>query len=148
MSICKKHNLERSKSGDCKQCRKEYEHSDKGKATKLKYTTSEKCHATLEKWKKTPKGKKSLQKANQKWADKPEGVSQNRAHQSVHRAIREGKMVRQPCLICNNPESEAHHAWGYSKEHALHVVFLCKKHHTLVEKDSSLNETVKSRYLS
>lgn len=49
-----------------------------------------------------------------------------RAYNSVRRAVRNGTLKRLPCLICGNPESQAHHR-DYSKP--LEVEWLCFKHH-------------------
>jgi ribosomal protein S27AE len=50
----------------------------------------------------------------------------NRARARVNYAIRTGKLVRQPCEICGDPKSQAHHE-DYSKP--LEVRWLCDKHH-------------------
>lgn len=47
-------------------------------------------------------------------------------------AIRSGKLIRLPCLICGNKKSEAHHT-DYTKP--LDVVFLCRRHHIDVHKN-------------
>lgn len=44
----------------------------------------------------------------------------------VNNAIRSGRLVKQPCIICGSLLSEAHHA-DYSKP--LEVEWLCRKHH-------------------
>lgn len=44
----------------------------------------------------------------------------------VAKALREGKLVKQPCGVCGEAEVEAHHP-DYDKP--LEVVWLCKKHH-------------------
>lgn len=49
------------------------------------------------------------------------------AHKLVAKAIREGKIIRQPCEVCDNPKTAAHHD-DYSKP--LEVRWLCYKHHT------------------
>ena len=41
-------------------------------------------------------------------------------------AIKMGYLIREPCIICGNPESEGHHV-DYSKK--LEVTWLCKQHH-------------------
>lgn len=41
-------------------------------------------------------------------------------------AKRDGDLIRQPCEVCGNPKSEAHHE-DYSRP--LEVRWLCKKHH-------------------
>lgn len=48
------------------------------------------------------------------------------AHTAVCNAVRDGRLVRQPCAVCNNPKSEAHHD-DYRKK--LSVRWLCFKHH-------------------
>lgn len=48
------------------------------------------------------------------------------ANQQVSNAIRDGRLIRKPCVICGNPKSQAHHP-DYSKP--LDVVWLCRKHH-------------------
>lgn len=49
-----------------------------------------------------------------------------RAHTIASDAIRDGKLIRQPCEKCGNLKSEAHHD-DYSKP--LEVRWLCFKHH-------------------
>lgn len=48
------------------------------------------------------------------------------AHSSVARAIRSGKLIRQPCSRCNDPKSVAHHE-DYEKP--LEVIWLCQPCH-------------------
>lgn len=49
-----------------------------------------------------------------------------RAHNMVTRAKKSGKLARQPCEVCGDPKSQAHHD-DYSKP--LDVRWLCFKHH-------------------
>lgn len=48
------------------------------------------------------------------------------AHTAVGNALRSGKLVRQPCETCGDPQVDAHHE-DYSQP--LSVRWLCKKHH-------------------
>ena len=48
------------------------------------------------------------------------------ARTAVGNAIRDGRLIKQPCRICGNPKSQAHHH-DYSKP--LDVDWLCFKHH-------------------
>lgn len=52
-----------------------------------------------------------------------------RAHYAVHRALKSGELVRQPCAVCSSPDSESHHP-DYSRP--LEVVWLCRPHHVAV----------------
>lgn len=48
------------------------------------------------------------------------------AHNAVARALRSGKLARQPCEVCGNPKTHAHHD-DYLKP--LEVRWLCTPHH-------------------
>lgn len=50
----------------------------------------------------------------------------NEAREAVKNALKDGRLIRQPCTVCNNPKSEAHHD-DYRKK--LSVKWLCFKHH-------------------
>lgn len=49
-----------------------------------------------------------------------------KANSLVRAAVRNGSLVRQPCIICGKPNAEAHHE-DYSKPFA--IIWFCKKHH-------------------
>lgn len=49
-----------------------------------------------------------------------------RASQMLRDAVRQGKIKRQPCEVCNEPEAQGHHD-DYSKP--LEVRWLCARHH-------------------
>lgn len=49
-----------------------------------------------------------------------------KARNMVNNAIRDGILIRQPCQVCGNRESQAHHP-DYSRP--LDVQWLCFKHH-------------------
>jgi len=54
------------------------------------------------------------------------------ARNKVYRAVKSGKLKREPCEVCGDPKSEAHHYRGY--EFPLDVQWLCRKHHIEAEK--------------
>lgn len=51
------------------------------------------------------------------------------AHLTVENAKRLGLVQPQPCAVCGDPRSEAHHP---DYDRPLHVVWLCRKHHKQV----------------
>ena len=57
---------------------------------------------------------------------KPTKTEKIRARAEVFMAIRNGNMIKIPCIDCGNKKSEAHHE-DYSKP--LDVLWLCKEHH-------------------
>ncbi|MEY8829646.1 hypothetical protein AB9K34_14760 [Sedimentitalea sp. XS_ASV28] len=48
------------------------------------------------------------------------------AHLAVCAALRHGVLERQPCAVCRDPKTEAHHP---DYERPYEVVWLCRKHH-------------------
>lgn len=48
------------------------------------------------------------------------------AHNALNYQIQRGRIVRQPCEVCGDPKSQAHHD-DYSKP--FDVRWLCQKHH-------------------
>jgi hypothetical protein len=59
----------------------------------------------------------------------------NKARARVCRALREGKLTKEPCEICGCIKAEAHHD-DYSKP--LSVRWLCDKHHKEFHKQNSV----------
>lgn len=60
----------------------------------------------------------------------------NRTHAAyeVKKALRSGRLVRQPCQECGATDFlgkivEGHHYLGYDPEHALDIRWLCASHH-------------------
>jgi hypothetical protein len=56
------------------------------------------------------------------------------AHKAVWGAIRDGRLVRQPCERCGSPDSHAHHE-DYSRR--FDVMWLCALHHKERHRESS-----------
>ena len=57
------------------------------------------------------------------------------ARQAVQYALRRGILVKQPCQICANPRSEAHH---HNYNEPLNVGWFCKKHHQAIHQNTVL----------
>lgn len=55
------------------------------------------------------------------------------AHVKVGNAIRDGKLVPQPCQVCSGLKVHAHHC-DYDKP--LEVLWLCSEHHVAWHKDN------------
>lgn len=55
----------------------------------------------------------------------------------LYNAMRAGKIIRMPCVICGEVKSEAHHE-DYSKP--LEVIWLCRKHHIEADKNRRMRE--------
>jgi len=116
--------------GKCKECTKrdtrrryyaKYEdvrEYDKQRAMRPERVEARKAYLTTE------DGKRARRIAQQRWVKLfPE---RRYAAGVVARAIRSGKLVRQPCECCGAPQAQAHHD-DYSKP--LCVRWLCPKHH-------------------
>ena len=60
------------------------------------------------------------------WKNRPRDKVKRYAQSCVQNAIKSGKLIRLPCIICGNVKSHGHHP-DYSKP--LDVIWLCKRHH-------------------
>lgn len=102
-----KYNRVRSRKPECVERRKKY-------AAKL-----------AEEFKADPEKKMVLNIKKKEWIKK--NTVKRAAHIIVNNAVRDGRLIRQPCQVCGIEKSEAHHE-NYEKP--LDVMWLCKKHHT------------------
>ena len=59
----------------------------------------------------------------------------DKCHNAVLRAIRSGKIERNPCVVCGSTKSLAHHE-SYNKP--LDVVFYCQPHHVARHKQMAI----------
>lgn len=48
------------------------------------------------------------------------------AHQKLERAVKSGQVKKEPCRVCGDTKSEAHHE---DYNYPLNVIWLCDKHH-------------------
>ncbi len=81
--------------------------------------------------------------ANKEWRERgggawssltPEQRQKAVARRYVKTRVDRGHMEKLTCAVCGDPNSQAHHHNGYSKEHALDVVWLCQNHHLEAER--------------
>lgn len=70
------------------------------------------------------KNPKKAQQSTSRWQKK--NPTKAVAHSAVHRAVKDGRLIKQLCEVCGNTNVEAHHD-DYSQP--LNVIWLCKKHH-------------------
>jgi len=71
----------------------------------------------------TPEGRESHRRSKDKW--KVEHPNQLKAHTTVNNALRDGRLIRQPCWVCGK-QAQAHHP---DYDRPLDVVWLCSLHH-------------------
>jgi ribosomal protein S27AE len=116
--------------GKCKPCtRSDVKQNREGRAEQ--YQAYERERASLphrvagrKAYAKTPEGRASRCRAHRNYVDRyPEKQG---ARNAVSNAIRDGKLIRQPCEKCGDPRSQAHHD-DYSQP--LAVRWLCDFHH-------------------
>ncbi len=122
--LCSKHNMSLHRYGNpngkpkvkliCVQCGSEFEH----KYENTKYC-SYKCYRS------TPKYKAIMYQAVKK--NRAKYPEKNRIRDRTNKRInRDRTLIRQPCEVCGNKDSEAHHC---NYEYPLNVNWLCKEHH-------------------
>ena len=103
--------LNKCKLCACRQSR-EYDKTPDGVATRKRYLAGKKGKE---------KALRNTKKMRQLYPDRW------RARYAVANAIRDGRLKRQPCVVCGDAKSHGHHD-DYSKP--LDVIWLCQKHHS------------------
>ena len=81
-------------------------------------------------YRKSERGKDSRAKGVKKW--RARNPLKAEAHWKLNEAIRWGRILKQPCIICGNEKSQAHHE-DYSLP--LDVVWYCHTHHVARHKE-------------
>lgn len=66
------------------------------------------------------------------------------AHSMVYRYVKDGRLIKQPCMLCGATTVHAHHYKGYAKENWADVLWLCPRHHVFVEKLDNLASHVEA----
>jgi hypothetical protein len=77
-----------------------------------------------------PARKAARNAIRKKWESK--NAPKIKARRILNAAIKSGKLIRQPCCVCHNTKSHAHHE-DYSKP--LDVIWLCSLHHAKLHTD-------------
>jgi hypothetical protein len=90
-------------------------------------TEREARNAYMRAYQRTPKGRANHREMNRRYVERHR--DQKRAWSAVGNAIRDGRLVPQPCAVCGSPLANAHHHNGYGPGHQLDVVWLCDTHH-------------------
>lgn len=67
-----------------------------------------------------------------------------RAQNVVHRAVKSGKLIRGPCVVCGALNGDGHHE-DYSKP--LDVVWLCRACHNRHHRDERVAALIRQNYL-
>ena len=103
--------------GKCKECAK--------KDVSANYAKHRERYAAYERSRfQRPERKKQIVKyQRQRRVRNPNRYAANVA---VSNAIRDRRLIRQPCEVCGNPKAQAHHE-DYGRP--LDVMWLCRKHH-------------------
>lgn len=120
----------------CKKCcyetQKLYRKTEKGKAARqrecINQRLSEKKKIRQKKYRSSEKGKLSDRKHEEKRYSTIEGKKRLSAKNAVKYAVKVGKLIKEPCFICGDAKSVAHHS-SYAEDMKLAVTWLCSKHH-------------------
>jgi hypothetical protein len=128
-------------AGECKLCaaayQKAYRQTENGRKKRLqagqRYNASDAVRKNNQRYAASEKGRKN----NQRYAASEKGrqtrlrynkanPEKNRARNAVNNAIRDGILIRQPCIRCGNSKTHGHHE-DYTKP--LDVIWFCRFHH-------------------
>lgn len=74
-----------------------------------------------------------------KYRENPVNRRKDQIRSRVAYALKMGRLRRTPC-ICGEMKVEAHHYAGYDLEHALDVVWFCKRHHEDIHHHTPMEE--------
>jgi len=111
---------------------KKYRASERGKEARRKEAIntrrSGKKQIRQKRYEKTEKSKLANKKYEQKRYQSPEGKARQSAKNAVKYAIKMGKLMKEPCFICGEEKSVAHHS-SYARDMRLVVTWLCTQHH-------------------
>lgn len=133
-------NMKDGHSGKCKECTRadvlanraarieHYRQYDRGRAMRPERVAGKKAYSS------SPGGRVSHQAALRRQIEKH--PDKYKARVAVGNAVRDGRLQRNPCEVCGDPKSEAHHE-DYSKP--LNVRWLCNKHHHATHKEHHVN---------
>lgn len=91
------------------------------KKAQAKYRKTDKRKAVLARYRRSKKGKEAAARY-QKRIDPVKAFARGK----IHELTRTGKLIRQPCVICGEPNTQAHHE-DYTKP--LDIIWLCNIHH-------------------
>ncbi|KKM65013.1 hypothetical protein LCGC14_1495510 [marine sediment metagenome] len=127
--LCSKHNMALYRYGNatgkpkikkiCIACGSEFENK-----YEITQYCSNKCYRS------TPESKVKAYQAIKK--NRTKYPQKNKIRDLTSKRInREKTLIRLPCEVCGNKDSEAHH---FNYEHPLNINWLCKKHHGEVHK--------------
>lgn len=94
---------------------------------KPKYVEQRK--AAAERWKADPELRRIKNESQKQWIKR--NTLKRAAHILVANAVRDGRLIKQPCCVCGLEKSEAHHE-DYEKP--LDVMWLCRKHHAEIHR--------------
>lgn len=99
------------------------------KRSELKYSRTEKGKESDRRFWKTKAGREVQRRSGMQKLSTPEGRLKHSAVSTVGREVRNGKLKREPCMICKDLKTQAHHYLGYARENWRNVQWLCRKHH-------------------
>jgi len=92
---------------------------------KIVYSLCSECNiAQIKKYREKPKQKQKIQ--NALYLDKKKNKKHHLARWRLHSAIKKGAITRDPCEVCGEVKTEAHHE-DYDKP--LDVTWLCRRCH-------------------
>ena len=117
-------------SGKCKECTKAdvsanyRKHIDRYKEYERQRATAPHRVDAREAYAKTPAGRARARAAKKAYIER--NPIKRKAQNMADNAIRDGRLVRQPCEVCGAQKAQAHHD-DYSKP--LDVRWLCTTHH-------------------
>jgi hypothetical protein len=98
------------------------------KKERKKYKESGKYKEAQKKYDATQKGKEKNRRYEAKRYQGVKGKARQAARNAVKYAVKVGKLIKEPCIVCGDLDVHGHHP-SYAKDMRLKVVWLCHLHH-------------------
>lgn len=123
----------------CKKCcdavTRLYRQTEEGKLARqreaINARLSGKKKVRQEKYRQTEKAREANKRYEKKRYLSEEGKARMSAKNAVRYALKMGKLKQEPCWICGEKMSQAHHP-SYAPDMKLSVVWLCHEHHNQI----------------
>lgn len=120
---------------NCDMCGIESEDKPSSYDRKIRHFCSQDCYSRYRKEVMSPSEQNSYRDGGMPVEEKKLRI---KARSDLNHAVRDGRLKKMNCKICDNEKSEAHHH-DYSKP--LDVIWLCKMHHHAIHQNPELLES-------
>lgn len=122
----------------CKSCStkliRQWRTTPEGMESVCRHNRKPRDKSIQERWRKTPAGRAYRITVQQKY--RARNKDKSNARDAVNAEVKHNRLPRAktlPCVRCGKPAREYHHHQGYTPQHRLHVVAVCRSCHLILD---------------